>query len=183
MTPARCCSKLQGGGPPERCGRSIGLPPAPQGCLVIGYGNDLRGDDQVGRCAAEAIDSWGLPGVQVRSLHQLVPELAAELAQAELAIFLDAAAAGNQVVLQRVLPAAGQALAGHAAGPSGLLALTHALYAHAPEAWLITIPAESFAFGAGLSLRAAHGLEAALQQTRSLIYTYYARAVDHATHP
>ena len=58
--------------------------------LVIGYGNELRGDDGIGPRVAEAIAAAHHPGVRVVSCFQLVPELAADLAKARLAVFVDA---------------------------------------------------------------------------------------------
>jgi Ni,Fe-hydrogenase maturation factor len=58
--------------------------------VVIGYGNDLRGDDALGPLAATAVAEWDMPGVQAIAAHQLMPELAEPLAQADLAIFVDA---------------------------------------------------------------------------------------------
>lgn len=58
--------------------------------LIIGYGNTLRQDDGVGYRMAETIDRWDLPGVISRSVHQLTPDLAAELASVQRAIFIDA---------------------------------------------------------------------------------------------
>lgn len=59
--------------------------------LVIGYGNELRGDDGVGPKVAEAVEAWKLAGVSVLALRQLTPELAADLAVVRRVIFVDAA--------------------------------------------------------------------------------------------
>src|SRR5947208_15429626 len=67
--------------------------------LVVGYGNELRGDDAAGPRIAREVAAWGLPQVRTLAAHQLTPELAAELAHADAAIFVDAyltdAAAAN----------------------------------------------------------------------------------------
>ena len=52
--------------------------------LVIGYGNDLRTDDGAGRWVAERIESFDLPGVSVRSVPQLTPELTLDIAGTRL---------------------------------------------------------------------------------------------------
>jgi len=67
--------------------------PAANGVLVIGYGNDLRGEDCAGRLAAESISQWDCPDVEAMSLHQLGPELAWNIAASRLVIFVDAFAA------------------------------------------------------------------------------------------
>src|SRR5690242_2835552 len=65
----------------------------PWSFVVIGYGNDIRGDDAAGPLAARAVAAWGAPGVRALAAHQLTPELAEALAAAELAIFVDAGVA------------------------------------------------------------------------------------------
>lgn len=61
--------------------------------LVIGYGNTLRGDDAVGPLVAEQVAIWNWPDVRSLPVHQLTPELAAEIAQVEAVFFIDAAIA------------------------------------------------------------------------------------------
>jgi hydrogenase maturation protease len=139
--------------------------------LVIGYGNDLRGDDAVGPLAAAAVAAWDAPGVWALAVHQLTPELAEALAVADLAIFVDACASPDreEVETHLIAPAVTDTVLGHTGDPRGLLALTAALYGHCPAAWSITVPARSFAFGAGLSPVAERGLAAALERVRDLI--------------
>jgi Ni,Fe-hydrogenase maturation factor len=160
---------------------------------VIGYGNDLRGDDAVGPLAAAAVAAWDMPGVPALAIHQLTPELAEPLAEADLAIFVDAhvpapapkhgqrspslcvweSGVGDEgaevVSVHPIEPAAVDSAIGHTGDPRALLALTKALYGRCPIAWSITVPAHSFSFGAGLSPVAERGLAAALQQIRNLI--------------
>ena len=139
--------------------------------LVIGYGNDLRGDDAAGRRAAAQVDAWSLPGVEVRTLHQLTPELADPLAAADRAIFLDAhpARTGADVRVQRLHPAIPTAHLPHTCDPQGLLALARTAFGRWPEAWWITIPATDFAFGAPLSPLTEGGIADALATVRLLL--------------
>ena len=58
--------------------------------LVIGYGNDLRSDDGAGRVVADRLDALALPDVTVRSVIQLTPELALEIAKFDTVVFVDA---------------------------------------------------------------------------------------------
>ena len=59
------------------------MPARPQHTrLVIGIGNPLRGDDGVGPLRAEQAGG--------RSVHQLTPELAAELPELEAVLFIEA---------------------------------------------------------------------------------------------
>jgi hydrogenase maturation protease len=138
---------------------------------VIGYGSDLRGDDAVGRRAAEAVAAWELPHVRALAVHQLTPELAAALAAVDLAIFVDACVAtrAGEIETQSIGPAAVDATVGHSGDPRTLLALAEALYGRSPRAWSIGVPATSFAFGADLSPVAQRGLADALQQIYRLL--------------
>src|SRR5262249_51109422 len=72
--------------------------------LVIGYGNELRGDDGVGPAAARAVAAWAEPCVQAIATHQLTPELADAIAGAEEVVFVDARIGAGEVVLHRVTP-------------------------------------------------------------------------------
>ena len=67
--------------------------------LVIGYGNTLRGDDGIGPAVAGEIDRLAVPGVRVIVVHQLTPELAADLAACRRAVFIDAATTGEAVAV------------------------------------------------------------------------------------
>ncbi|MGA7501811.1 MAG: hypothetical protein WBX00_34190, partial [Isosphaeraceae bacterium] len=58
--------------------------------LVIGHGNTLRRDDALGCLIADEVGRWQRPDVRSMSLAQLTPELAAELAAAKAAVFVDA---------------------------------------------------------------------------------------------
>jgi hydrogenase maturation protease len=119
--------------------------------LVIGYGNPLRGDDGIGPAVAADVARLGLPGVRVLEDHQLTPELAAELAEVQLAVFVDAAVGGDPVTCVRLEATAAAAAMTHAADPRALLALARALYGRVPEAWLVTAGGEDFGFRDGLS--------------------------------
>jgi hydrogenase maturation protease len=132
--------------------------------LVIGYGNQLRGDDGLGVRAAEAVAAWGLPDVEVHAVHQLTPELAEPVASARQVIFVDArpAAETGGVWVQRLAPATASPGLGHTSDPHLVLALAQTLYGRCPPVRLVTIPAGSFAAGDQLSPTAAHGLLEAL---------------------
>jgi hypothetical protein len=64
---------------------------------VIGYGNPLRHDDRVGQDVAHLLRALRdcyldpeLEGAQIYAMHQLLPEMVAELEGAHLAVFVDA---------------------------------------------------------------------------------------------
>lgn len=131
--------------------------------LVIGYGNELRGDDAVGPRAARLVASWQRTGVKALAVPQLAPELAAELADAERVAFVDAAAEGR-VRWRPVAPVPEAVNLGHVSTPGWLLGLAGEVFGRAPEAWLVTVPARQFEYGAPLTPLAADGLRVAVRQ-------------------
>ena len=141
---------------------------------VIGLGNPLRGDDGVGVLLADQVGG--------RSVQQLTPELAASLAPLEVVLFIDAwlAPAGARPQLQRLSPVslAREAASGvsHGLTPAELLAISQALYGHAPEAWVLLVPAHVFAHGSAFSAE----LQAALPVARQLLQDWLARPAGHA---
>jgi hydrogenase maturation protease len=140
-------------------------------CLVIGYGNTLRGDDAVGPRVADGVAAWRRPGVRALAVQQLTPELADVLTGAGLAVFVDAcpSAEGEDVRVRSLEPAELKFGLGHASSPRYLLALARALYGWSPPAWWVLVPGVRFEMGEGLSEVAARGVEAALRQIAALV--------------
>jgi hydrogenase maturation protease len=138
--------------------------------LVIGIGNPLRGDDGVGPWLAEqaalltAADPAG--PVAVRSVQQLTPELAEELAQLEAVLFIDAwlAPAMAAPQLTQIGPTPGAAES-HRLEPAQLLAASEVLFGRTPRAHLLQVPAHAFPHGMELS----QALQAALPAARALL--------------
>jgi Ni,Fe-hydrogenase maturation factor len=69
--------------------------------LVVAIGNSLRADDGVAHRVADL-----LTGLTLRRVHQLTPELAAEMQQADMVVFLDADPAADAPSLERIEAAA-----------------------------------------------------------------------------
>ncbi len=138
--------------------------------LVIGYGNELRRDDGLGPQVARELAARDLPRVRVRTVHQLVPELAAELAEARLAVFIDARVGPNRkrVTIGRLLPSGPPEILAHWADPEALLALA-SVYGPAPQAVLVSVAGQDFGLGEGLSDFATANAQRALRLVRGLI--------------
>jgi Ni,Fe-hydrogenase maturation factor len=103
--------------------------------LIIGYGNPLRSDDGFGWHAGRLV-ARELAGqdAEVITCHQLTPELA------------------EDIHCRNVVPQAPASSAfTHSCTPSGLLASAEVLYGLRPPAVVITVSAQSFAFGDSLS--------------------------------
>ncbi len=138
--------------------------------VIIGYGNTLCRDDAVGPKVAEAIDQLSLPGVQTFSRPLLTPELAAPIAEADLAVFVDASVDAPRLVRLRPLkPAESSEVLGHASTPGILLALARDLFNAKTEAWWLTIPATDLELGEGLSPAAEIAMNEALDQLHQLL--------------
>jgi len=131
--------------------------------LVIGCGNTLFGDDAVGPLIAETVGDLAQPGVLSRAVHELTPELAADLAATEVAIFVDASLQGEAVTCTSIEPHSVERDGlDHALTPAGLLALAKLAFGHAPQAWLVLVPGRDFELGHALSAPARQGMAEAL---------------------
>jgi hydrogenase maturation protease len=132
--------------------------------IVIGYGNELRGDDAIGQQVAKAIKFWCLSSVKSIAVHQLTPELAEPLAKAELAIFVDACinSHSHEIQVQSLLPSNFNTINAHICDPRSLLALSQVLYGSSPPAWLVTVPGINFELSDRISPTAEKGIAGAL---------------------
>jgi hydrogenase maturation protease len=132
--------------------------------MIIGYGNELRGDDAIGQKIANTVSSWHLSSVQSLAVHQLTPELAEPLAHTDLAIFVDACidGQGENVQVELISPNGSGVVSCHLGDPRSLLALTEYIYGHCPSAWLVTVPGANFEISDRLSSTAQNGIAIAL---------------------
>jgi hydrogenase maturation protease len=139
--------------------------------VLIGYGNTLREDDGAGPLVADRVAELHLPGVAALSVHQLTPELAAALAEAKVAVFVDASVAPGlmRASLSEIRPNDAAEAADHSAGPADILALCRLAYGRSPTAWLIEIPARRMGFGEQLSPDATAGVDEAIEIARSIL--------------
>jgi hydrogenase maturation protease len=137
--------------------------------LVVGFGNTLRCDDGVGPRVAESVEVLGLPGVLTLSCHQLTPELAHPVSMAGNVVFVDAAVdEPGTLAMRKLEPMRSSLVLEHAPDPRTLLALSRDAYGRAPDAWMITVPAEVLGFGEELSPLAKRGVRRAVQAVRDL---------------
>lgn len=124
--------------------------------LVVAVGNPDRGDDGVGAAVVERAVAGGLAGdVVVRSVMQLTPELAADVAGASVVVVVDARAGSvpGRVECSAVEPdprPGGGALSHHLA-PAALLGLAAFAYGRVPPAFAVTVGGAAFEAGTGLS--------------------------------
>ena len=151
--------------------------------LLIAYGNSMRRDDGAGLALANIIEQiWRSQDVTVRrlSIHQLTPELAADMAEPDISavVFVDACVADDpdQALIPTIRPLS-QAVdmsptIGHHLSPELLMVYSAKLYDKTPPCWMITIPGVDFGVGDALSepvKQALAGSEALIEDWRRLI--------------
>jgi hydrogenase maturation protease len=137
--------------------------------LVIGVGSPVRTDDAAGRVVAEQVGLLGLPGVEVASLHQLTPEVAARLAGRRLVVFVDAAVDVAEVTVTPLAIDASGRLVTHHLGAAGLLRLAADLGWAPDAATLVRVPASDLGIGTELSPAAATLVDTAVAKVRALV--------------
>jgi hydrogenase maturation protease len=138
--------------------------------LVIGYGNTLRGDDAAGIHAAESIAKVH-PEIKYLYLHQLVPDLAEQIAEYETVFFLDADVNARKPNVRLVEPGikASQPHT-HFVSPESLLQLSQTLYQRVPsKTFIIGIPATQFEFSEELSDSTKKAVEESVKLVESLL--------------
>jgi hydrogenase maturation protease len=135
--------------------------------LIVGVGNTLRHDDGAGWVLAERLGAALIAhgdNVQLRLVQQLLPELAAEIAElAPMALIIaDCTALAGSPPLQKLEHSTPAAAHSHGLTPAQLLAIMVRLYEFSGSAWLATVPGVDFAHGEGLSLSAEQAIQANL---------------------
>jgi Ni,Fe-hydrogenase maturation factor len=117
--------------------------------ILIACGNLLRGDDGAAQRVLDLVGPHS--GAELRSVQQLLPELAGEIADAELVVFLDAAIDCDGLSLEPVRePEAPPALT-HVSKPSEIVVLSRTLFGFKGLAFQCRIPVADLSTGAGLS--------------------------------
>ncbi len=126
--------------------------------LLLGIGNTLRGDDGVGSRVLELLAAK-VSGFRLLAARGLLPELAAEIAQAPRVVFVDADLRVQSVKLERLTQEDARA-AGHAWSPETLVVLARGL-GFSGDAWVCRIPVSACGHGEGLSEEAERAAEEA----------------------
>ena len=133
--------------------------------LMLCYGNPGRLDDGLGAAFAEAMEQMAPPGVDISADYQLTVEDAADVAQHDYVIFVDAAVDGPEPFFFRKITAqADTSFTTHSVEPEALLALANELFSAKTEAYALGIRGYEYnEFGESLSSAAQNNLAAALQ--------------------
>lgn len=151
--------------------------------LIIGIGNELAGDDALGRQVVESLAKKALPGVQILSLPQLTPEMTEHLRYYERVIFVDADVSGREVALRPLASEGIRQPFSHLWSPQAILALLEMTTGSVPQAWLATLPARDLDFGKSRNEFGAELVAEAVRLIEVLIESQTAtpRHLDEAT--
>jgi hydrogenase maturation protease len=144
--------------------------------LVIGYGNPLRGDDGAGWAIAAQLRLLDVASkCEIRTCHQLMPELAADFGEFGAVILIDASAEqeAGTLAIRELAPvaAAGLQVFSHHVTPEALLTMCAELHGRAPRAWLLTIGGKDFGFSEEVSPELAPTISDAVRAIAQIIRT------------
>lgn len=158
--------------------------------LIIAYGNPLREDDGAGLALAERLETvlrHHAVAVQRMETHQLLPELASEIAaaQPQAVVFVDTRVATSPVesvtVEKLQAGSASSPALGHHLDPQAVLTYAAALFGEPPSSWLVTVPGWQFDFGETLSTRSQEAISLAFDDQESQLPRLVAEFQDLPT--
>ncbi|MGB6943879.1 MAG: hypothetical protein WBE37_15885 [Bryobacteraceae bacterium] len=113
--------------------------------IVIAIGNPMRRDDGVAHHVQIT------PGVETRTVLQLTPEMAAEIAPYSTVIFVDADLNAKQVRMEPVDSAHAPSALTHVSRPAEIVATARALFGFSGRAYTCHIPVSDLSTGEGIS--------------------------------
>ena len=132
--------------------------------LVFGYGNPSRGDDALGPLLLDYVENrCNLTGIEILSDFQLQIEHALDLENRSLVLFVDASVSCvGAFAFARLTPDSDKSYTTHTMSPAAVLAVYLSIKKQTPPpSFLLSIKAEKFELGAGLSTLAENNLEQA----------------------
>ena len=116
--------------------------------MVLAAGNPARGDDALGPLLAERLSVLAVPGLRLVSDFQFQLEHALELADAGLALFIDAHRSQRAPVrLAEIDAAADCGRVSHALTPAEVLAVAARIGQPRPPAWVLSLRGTDFELG------------------------------------
>lgn len=108
--------------------------------LFVALGNPLRGDDGI---AWRVLDGLQLPGDRLH-LHQLTPEVAADIAPYAEVVFLDADVQAEEASVEPVGDPGPASAFTHHVSPAVVVKAARLWFGFAGAAWLCRLPARDF---------------------------------------
>lgn len=140
--------------------------------LLIGIGNNCRGDDGLGWKFIELVESMGLDFIHPEYRYQLQVEDAALISGYDVVYFVDASYEKMEkgFELRPCVAFDEEQVSSHAQSPGAVLKLTNNLYNKFPEAWLLAIAGECWELQTSLSESAEKNLVEAVSFFAELFF-------------
>ena len=131
-----------------------------QKILLIGIGNDSRGDDGLGWKFVELVEAMGLDFIDHEYRYQLQVEDAALISEYDVVYFVDASyeKMDRGFELRTCVALDEEQVSTHAQSPGAILKLANNLYNKFPEAWILAIGGECWELQTRLSAIAEKNL-------------------------
>ena len=132
--------------------------------LIIGVGNESRGDDGLGWAFLKALEKGKYPNWQFVVRYQLNVEDADLIKEADTVVFVDSynGKLDKGFLLEECHARVDFEYTTHALNPCAVLALCNNLYAQKPMTFVMKIQGYEWGLGKGLSKRAKENLDKAL---------------------
>lgn len=113
--------------------------------IIIGYGNDLRGEDAFGVDVIKLLKAHHLKDTVLLDLYQLTPELCLELQDAKEIIFIDACyGEENQYTLACNIEEKGETNLSHHISPKVIVSLLNNVYKQTPKYEIFSMITDQF---------------------------------------
>lgn len=138
--------------------------------VVIGIGNESRGDDALGPLLVRALDAAAPAHVTLLEDYQLQIEHALDLVDAELVLFIDAGT-GTPAPwhFYEVVADPGHSVTSHALSPQAVLHVFATLHGTPPPAFVLCVRGEVFGLGEPISEPATQRMHTALTLLQALL--------------
>lgn len=113
--------------------------------VVMGYGNELRGEDAFGLEVIKELQKLSIKDTKLISAHQLTPEMVLELLDAQEIIFIDTCYdKENHYALTCSLTEQNNLNLSHHISPKMIIYMLKNLYAKEPKFFIYSMMSESF---------------------------------------
>ena len=113
--------------------------------LVVGFGNPARGDDGIGPEVIQELEKLKFDRLSVDSDYQLTVEHAADAADHDVVIFVDASVDTEApFTYKRIEPKMAESFSSHSVSPEHVLGLADELFQAKPEGFMLAIRGYSF---------------------------------------
>lgn len=142
--------------------------------LIYGYGNPGRQDDGLGNLFVDEAQKWaeaeGLDNISFDSNYQLNIEDAAEIADKDIVIFVDASIEDiDDFELTMITPESKVEFSMHSVSPSFVVKLCNDIYPHTPNAYLLHLKGYEWEFKEGITEKAMRNFSKAFEYIKPLL--------------